>query len=84
MNWKVPAVPATKLVLVALVMAGCSFTVTVKLCVAAVPTSLLAVMVTVLVPPVLAAGVPVSTPVVAFSVRPLGRVPVVTLKVGAG
>ena len=41
-------------------------------------------MVTVLVPPVPAAGVPVSTPVVVFRVRPLGKVPTVTLKVGAG
>ena len=77
-----PDTPTVKPTLVALVMAGCSFTVTVKLCVASVPTPLLAVMVTVLVPPVPAAGVPVSTPVVAFSVRPEGRV--VELKVGAG
>ena len=84
MNWKLPAVPATKLVLVALVMAGCSFTVTVKLCVAAVPTLLLAVMVTVLAPPVPATGVPVSTPVSISRPKPLGRVPAVTLNLGAG
>ena len=44
--------------LVALVMAGGWFTFTVKLCVAAVPTLLLAVMVTMVSPPVAAAGVP--------------------------
>ena len=63
-------------------MAGCSFTVTIKLCVAAVPTLLLAVMVTVVVPP-RPVGVPVSTPA-PVRLKPLGRVPVVTLKVGNG
>ena len=65
-------------------MAGGWFTFTVKLCVAAVPTLLLAVMVTMVSPPVAAAGVPEITPVVGSRPRPLGRVPVVTAKVGAG
>ena len=63
-------------------MAGCSFTFSVNDCVALVPTPLLAVMVTTVAPPVPAAGVPVSTPVAAFSVRPEGRV--VEVKEGAG
>ena len=69
--------------LVALVIAGGWFTLTVKLWVP-VPAVLLAVMVTVVSPPVLAPGVPEITPEVGSSVRPLGRVPVVTAKVGAG
>ena len=41
-------------------------------------------MVKLVTPPVPAAGVPLSTPVVAFSVRPLGMVPTVTAYVAAG
>ena len=74
--------PTVKPTLLALVMAGCLFTVTIKLCVAAVPTLLLAVMVTVVVPP-RPVGVPVSTPA-PVRLKPTGRVPVVTLKVGKG
>jgi len=40
-----PAVPTTKVVLLALVIAGAWFTVSVKFCVALVPTPLLAVKV---------------------------------------
>jgi hypothetical protein len=40
---KVPTVPTVKVVLFALVITGAVFTVSVKLCVAAVPTPLLAV-----------------------------------------
>ena len=82
MNWKVPAEPATKPVLLALVMAGGALMVTVKLWVALVPTPLVAVMVTVVVPPA-PVGVPLSRPALE-SCRPAGRVPEVTLKVGAG
>ena len=65
-------------------MAGGWFTFTVKLCVAFVPTLLLAVMVTMVSPPVAAAGVPEITPVLISRPRPLGRVPAVTLNLGAG
>src|SRR5207245_3753352 len=51
--------------------------------VALLPTPLAAVNVMGYVPPVPAAGVPLSTPVVALNVTPLGKVPV-SLKVGVG
>ena len=79
---KLPALPVWKPVLLLLVIAACSFTLKVKLCVAAAPTPLLAVIVTMLTPPLLAKGVPEMTPVVEFNCRPLGSVPLV--KVGAG
>src|SRR5207245_7880099 len=80
---KLPAVPTVNVVLLALVMAGAWFTVSVKLWVALLPTPLAAVNVMGYVPPVPAAGVPLSTPVVALNVTPLGKVPV-SLKVGVG
>src|SRR5437879_1209932 len=76
-------VPSVNVVLVALVMAGASSTVSVKFCVALLPTPLLAVKVMEYVLPVPAAGVPLSTPVPALNVTPLGNVPV-SLKVGVG
>src|SRR5207245_8355425 len=54
-----------------------------KLCIAAVPTPLLAVKVMGYVPFVPAAGVPLRTPVVVLNVTPVGSVPV-SLNVGAG
>ena len=60
---KLPALPVWKPVLLLLVIAACSFTLKVKLCVAAVPTLLLAVMVTVVAPPLVAKGVPEISPV---------------------
>src|SRR5712692_6732653 len=80
---KLPAVPTVKVALLALVMAGAWLTVRVKLWVALVPTPLLAVKVIGYVPPVPAAGVPLSTPVLPLKVTPLGRAPV-SLKSGAG
>ena len=77
------AAPTTKVVVAAPLIPGASFTVSVKVCEAAEPTPLLALMVSEYVPPVPPAGVPESTPVVLFRVTPLGRVPV-TPKVGAG
>ncbi len=44
-SWKLPFVPTVKLVLFALVIAGGWFTVRVKLCIALLPTPLLAVKV---------------------------------------
>ena len=79
---KLPAMPVWKRVLLLLVIAACSLTLNVKFCVAAAPTPLLAVIVTMLTPPVLGKGVPEMTPVVEFNCRPLGSVPLV--KVGAG
>src|SRR5688572_22464593 len=77
------AAPATKVVVAAPLMPGAWFTVSVKLCDAAEPTPLLALSVSEYVPPLPPAGVPESTPVVVFSVTPLGRLPV-TPNVGAG
>jgi hypothetical protein len=76
------AVPAVKTLLAALVMAGAWLTDNVKLWVAFGATPLLAVMVMGYAPPVLAAGVPLSTPA-EVKVTPAGSVPV-SLKVGAG
>src|SRR5262245_1445567 len=64
-------------------MAGAWLTVRVKLCVAALPTPLLAVTVIGYVPPVPAPGVPLKTPVAGVKVTPLGRAPL-SLKVGVG
>src|ERR1019366_1666671 len=77
----VPAVPTVKVVLLALVMAGAWFTVSVKLCVAFVPTPFCAVIVIAYVPPIV--GVPLSTPVAAVNVTPEGRAPD-SFRVGAG
>ena len=79
---KLPEVPTVKVVSAALVMAAGSVTVRVKACVAAVPTPLLAVKVRLYTPPVPAAGVPPSTPLVKFT--PWGSVPPVWVNVGAG
>ena len=78
---KVPAVPTTNEVLVALVMAADWFTVSVKLCVGA-PAVFVAFRVIGYEPPVPAAGVPLNNPAV-LSVTPLGSVPV-SVNVGAG
>ena len=53
-----------------------------KLCVAAVPTPLLALMLPVYVPP--AVGVPVIAPLVASSISPAGKLPDAKAYVGAG
>jgi hypothetical protein len=78
---KDPAAPTVNVVLGPLVMAGAWLTVNVKFCVASGVTPLLAVMMMGYVPPVFAAGVPLSTP--AEKVRPAGNVPV-ALKAGVG
>ena len=74
---KLPAVPAAKVVEATLVMAGAWFTVSVKAWLVLLAV-LVAVMVRLITPPVPAAGLPLSTPVLALRVRPLGRVPTVT------
>jgi hypothetical protein len=79
----VPAVPTVNVVLLALVITGAVFTVSVKLCIAAVPTPLLAVKLMGYVPLVPAAGVPLRTPVAGVNVTPAGNVPV-SANVGAG
>jgi len=78
-----PAVPTVNVMLLALVMAGAWFTVSVKACVAFGATPFAAVKVMGYVPPVFAAGVPLSTPVETLNVTPLGSVPL-SLRVGAG
>ena len=78
---KEPREPRTKVALLALVMAGAWFTVSVKLCVASAPTPLLAVIVIGNVPAVPAAGVPASVP--ALNSTPLGKAPL-SLNEGAG
>src|SRR5258708_11285466 len=70
---KVPALPVVKVVLLALVIAGAWFTVSVKLCVALLPTPLDAVKVSGYVPPVPAPGVPASTPVAGVHLQPVGN-----------
>ena len=74
---KVPKVRVWKVVLATLVMVEASFTVSVKSWLV-LPEVLVAVMVRLTTPPVAAAGVPLSTPVFAFRVRPLGMLPTVT------
>jgi hypothetical protein len=80
---KLPAVPTVNVALLALVMAGGWSMVSVKLCVAAVPTPFVAVNVRLYVPPVPAAGVPLNTPVDALKVTPFGNAPD-SLSVDAG
>src|SRR5579862_9090533 len=80
---KLPAVPAVNVALLALVMAGAWSIVSVNVWLAAVPTPLEAVMVTVYVPPVPAPGVPLNAPVDVLKVTPVGNVPV-SPNVGAG
>jgi hypothetical protein len=81
MTVKEPAEPTVNVVVLTLVIAAAWFTVSVKFCVASVPTPLWAVNVIANVP--LAAGVPPRIPVAALKVTPAGRVPV-SLSVGAG
>ena len=71
---KVPAFPTANVVLLALVIVGAWKTVSAKPCVPFGATPLLAVMVMLYVPPVPAAGVPLSTPA-ALRLTPLGSVP---------
>jgi hypothetical protein len=82
----VPATPTANDVLLALVIAGAWSTVSVKACVAGVPTPLLAVKVSGYVPPVPAAGVPINVAVpfaLATNVTPLGSTPASVMD-GAG
>ncbi len=82
----VPGVPTVKVVLPALVITGAVFTVRVKLCVAGVPTVLLAVNVMGYMAAVPDAGVPLSVPVpfpLSVKVTPVGSAPVST-KDGTG
>jgi hypothetical protein len=81
-----PGVPTVSVVLFALVMAAAWFTVSMKFCVAAVPTPLLAVIVIGKAPAVPAAGVPlkVAVPFPLFvNDRAAGNAPV-SLNVGTG
>ena len=76
-----PATPVVNEALLALVNTGYCFTAILNDWVAGVPTPLVAVTVTVVVPKVVA--MPDNRPL-GERVRPDGSVPVVTLKVGAG
>jgi hypothetical protein len=80
---KVPGVPTVKVVLFALVIARPGLTVNVKFWIASAPAPLWAVKVMGYVPPLPAAGVPLSVPVEAVNVSPLGSVPV-SLSDGVG
>jgi hypothetical protein len=82
----VAAAPIANELLFALVIVGAWSTVNVKACEAGVPTPLLAVNVKEYVPPVPAAGVPLSAPVpfpLSAKVTPLGSVPV-SVSAGVG
>ena len=72
---KLPALPTVNVALLALVIAGAWLTVSVKLWLAGWPTPFAAVKVTAYVPPEPAAGVPLSTPVEALKVTPVGNAP---------
>jgi hypothetical protein len=76
-------VPTAKVVLFALVMAGAWSTISVKDCVPFGVTPLAALIVIGYVPPVVAAGVPLSVPSVP-RVTPLGNVPVSLKVIGVG
>jgi hypothetical protein len=80
---KLPALPTVNVALLALVIAGAWLTVRAKFCVAAEPTPLEAVNVRLYVPPEPAVGVPLSTPVDALNVTPVGNAPD-SLRVAAG
>src|SRR5215472_5970357 len=80
---KVPATPTVNVVLLALVITGAVFTVSVKFWVAGLPTPFVAVNVIGYEPLVPAPGVPLRTPVVALNVTPAGNVPD-SLSDGAG
>ena len=75
-----PAVPTVKVALATLVMAGAWPTVSVKVCVAFVPTPLLPTMLKLKMP--LCSGVPLSEPALV-SVTPVGSA-LVVLKLAAG
>ena len=79
----VPSEFTAKVALLALVNAGAWFTDRVKFCVALEPTPFNAVKLIGYTPPIPAAGVPLSTPVVVLNVTPVGSNPV-SVKVGAG
>ena len=78
----VPLAPVVNVVVLADVIAGAWSTTRVNVWVA-VPDAFVAFTVTMYVPPVPAAGVPESTPVVVLSVTPEGSAPV-SEKIGAG
>jgi len=80
---KLPGAPTVKVALFALVMAGAWSTVSVKLCTAFGTAPFAAVIMMGYVPPVPAAGVPLSRPLVELRVTPVGSGPV-SLNVGAG
>ena len=83
---KVPATPAVKSVLLALVIRGGAFTESVKLCVASAPIPLCAVMVMVKLPAVPADGVPLMFAVplpLLMKFTPAGNAPV-SVRIGAG
>src|SRR5437870_7316158 len=67
--------PTMNVVVFPLLMTGAWFTAKVKFCMASGPTLLLAVKLTLYVPPVPAPGVPLRTPVAALNVTPLGSAP---------
>ena len=77
-----PDLPKVKLAAPIEVIVGGLVTETLSTCVAGIPTPLVAVIVTVELPP--AFGVPEMTPLEAFKLNPEGRVPAVTANVGAG
>jgi hypothetical protein len=78
-----PAAPTVNVALFALVICGAWSTVNVKFCTAFVPTPFEAVNLMGYAPPVLAAGVPLSTPVDGVNVTPFGSAPD-SLRVGVG
>jgi len=83
----VPAVPTVNVVLLPLVITGAVSTVSVKLCVARVPTPLVAVNVMGYMPTLPGAGVPLSVPVpfpLSTKVTPPGKVAPPSLRAGSG
>ena len=83
----VPGVPTTNVVELALVIAGAWFTVSVNACGALAPAVLVAVNVIAYVPPVPAAGVPLSVPVplpLSANVTPAGSATPPIASVGSG
>src|SRR3954468_7297381 len=80
---KFTGVPTVIVIVLPLVNAGTSFTVSVKFCVTPGPTPLLAPTTSGYTPPVPALGVPASTPVAGVKPRRPGSAPVID-SVGAG
>jgi hypothetical protein len=83
----VPAEPTVKLTVVALVIAGAWFTVSVNACAGLAPIVLVAVMEIAYVPPVPAAAVPLKVPVPlpwSAKVNPAGSAPPPIASVGVG